>query len=83
MAIRSYGFVATVVAALLLVGSAFAQSTTPAPSTKASPAATRAPVVHSAVSLQCSKEADARGLHGKARKKFRAACKRNGGKPPS
>jgi hypothetical protein len=28
-------------------------------------------------SLECSKEADAKGLHGKEREKFRAACKRN------
>lgn len=28
-------------------------------------------------SLECSKEADAKGLHGKEREKFRAACKRH------
>jgi hypothetical protein len=33
------------------------------------------PVVHSPDSIQCSKEADAKGLHGKERKKFRAHCK--------
>jgi len=47
---------------------------TPAPATPA-PAA-KAPVVHSAASLECSKEADAKGLHGKERKKFRSECKR-------
>jgi hypothetical protein len=31
---------------------------------------------HSAISLECSKEADAKGLHGKERKHFRAKCKR-------
>jgi hypothetical protein len=31
--------------------------------------------VHSAESIECSKRADAKGLHGKARKKFRAHCK--------
>ncbi len=30
----------------------------------------------SALSLECSKKADAQGLRGKARKKFRSACKR-------
>ncbi|AGK58865.1 hypothetical protein HYPDE_35968 [Hyphomicrobium denitrificans 1NES1] len=35
------------------------------------------PVVHSPESIQCSKEADAKGLHGKERKKFRAECKKN------
>ncbi|MFL6791306.1 MAG: PsiF family protein, partial [Bradyrhizobium sp.] len=27
-------------------------------------------------SLECSKEADAKGLHGKERKKFRSECKK-------
>lgn len=40
--------------------------------TAASAAAPRTPQ-----SLQCSKEADAKGLHGKEREKFRAACKRH------
>ncbi len=35
------------------------------------------PVVHSAASIACSKEADAKGLHGKERKKFRAHCKKD------
>jgi hypothetical protein len=30
---------------------------------------------HTAKSIECSKEADAKGLHGKARKHFRSACK--------
>jgi len=63
-------------ASLLLAGSAFAQ--TPAP---AAPAATPAPTAksgkpHSAASIECSKEADAKGLHGKERKKFRSECKK-------
>jgi hypothetical protein len=28
----------------------------------------------SAASVECSKQADEKGLHGKARKKFRSAC---------
>jgi hypothetical protein len=32
--------------------------------------------VHSAESIECSKEADAKGLHGKERKKFRSECKK-------
>ena len=32
--------------------------------------------LRSAASLECSKEADAKGLHGKERKKFRADCKK-------
>ena len=74
--------VATAFASLLLMGSAFAQTpapAAPAPAAKMAPAAktdTKAPVVHTAASLECSKEADAKGLHGKERKKFRSECKK-------
>jgi hypothetical protein len=34
-----------------------------------------------AISKSCSHQADKQGLHGKARKAFRAKCKRHGGKP--
>ena len=63
--------IATAFASMLLMGSAFAQATAPAAKTD-----TKAPVVHSAASLECSKEADAKGLHGKERKKFRSECKK-------
>jgi len=33
-----------------------------------------------AISKSCSEQADAKGLHGKARKHFRSECKRHGGK---
>jgi hypothetical protein len=33
-----------------------------------------------AISKSCSDQASAKGLHGKARKEFRKACKHNGGK---
>lgn len=71
----------TAFASLLLMGSAFAQTTTPAPAAKAAPAPAataekKAPVVHSAASIECSKEADAKGLKGKERKKFRSECKK-------
>jgi hypothetical protein len=69
---------ATAVVSLLLVGAAFAQ--TPAPAA-APPAKTKAPVVHSEISIKCSKEADAKGLHGPERKKFRSECKKSGAKP--
>jgi psiF repeat len=62
---------ATAFASMLLMGSAFAQTTTPAAKTD-----TKAPMVRSAASLECSKEADAKGLHGKERKKFRSECKK-------
>jgi phosphate-selective porin len=73
---------ATAFASLLLMSSASAQTTapaTPAPAAKTAPAPkaeTKAPVVHTAASVECSKEADAKGLHGKERKKFRSDCKK-------
>ena len=69
--------VATAFASVLLMSSAFAQGTTPAPAASPAPAAKtdKKPVVHSAASIECSKEADAKGLHGKERKKFRSDCK--------
>ena len=57
-----------------VMGGAFAQTAAPAPA--APTAAKPAPVAHSAKSIECSKEADAKGLHGKDRKKFRAECKK-------
>ena len=34
-----------------------------------------------AISKACTEQADAKNLHGKARKKFRSDCKEHGGKP--
>jgi invasion protein IalB len=71
--------VATAFASLLLMSSAFAQTTAPAP---AAPAATAAPAAkkaqkpRTAASLECSKEADTKGVHGKERKKFMSDCKK-------
>jgi hypothetical protein len=62
-----------VITLLLLVGSAFAQST--------AAQTAKAAVVHTEISMKCSKEADAKGLHGKERKKFRSECKKTGAKP--
>jgi hypothetical protein len=63
---------AVALASLLLASSAFAQTAT-AP---AAPAAKteKAEKAHSPESLDCSKQADEKGLHGKERKKFRSAC---------
>ena len=76
---------ATALASLLLLTSAFAQTTTPAtptPAAKAAPAAKMVPAAkkaekpRTAASLQCSKDADAKGVHGKERKKFMSECKK-------
>ena len=75
---------ATAIAALLLMGSASAQTAAPAKTeppksdTKA-PAEKKATKPQTAASLECSKEADAKGLHGKERKKFRSECKKTAG----
>ncbi len=79
---------ATAIVSLLLAGSAFAQAPapTPAPVTKSAPAEKMAPAEKKAekprteASLECSKQADAKGLHGKERKKFRSECKKTGAK---
>ena len=67
---------ATAIATLLLSGSAFAQAAaTPPAADKAAPAAMDKKE-RSAASLECSKEADAKGVHGKERKKMMRACKK-------
>jgi hypothetical protein len=78
---------ATAIASLLLMSSAFAQTTTPAtpaPAAKTAPAPKAAPATaekkaekpRTAASLQCSKDADAKGVHGKERKTFMSDCKK-------
>jgi hypothetical protein len=56
------------VAVMFSVSVAFAQASAPAPAPDAAAKAAK--------SKECSKEADAKGLHGKARKEFRAKCKK-------
>ena len=79
------------IASLMLIGAAAAQSPapTPAPATQSTPAEKMAPAAKSdakaakprtEVSLECSKQADAKKLHGEERRKFRSACKKTGGK---
>ncbi len=73
--------IVTIFASLILAGSAFAQTpattTTPtSPTTKAAPAEKKTEKPRTAESLECSKQADAKGLHGKERKKFRSECKK-------
>ena len=72
---------ATAVVSLLLMGAVSAQTAAPA-KTEAPKAATKMPAAkkmakpRTAASLECSKEADEKGLKGKERKKFRSACKK-------
>jgi hypothetical protein len=62
---------ATLLALVISFGSAWAQA--PAPTTSQDQKKT--------ISKSCSDQANAKGLHGKARKKFRSECKRSAGKP--
>jgi hypothetical protein len=70
----------TAIASLLLAGSAYAQTPAPAPAaksdTKMAPAEKKAAAPRTAASLECSKEADGKSLHGKERKKFMSECKK-------
>jgi len=67
--------IGTVFVVSLLAGPALAQAPTPAPAAK-----TKAEKPRSAASLDCSKQADEKGLHGKERHQFRSKCKRDAAK---
>jgi hypothetical protein len=66
---------AFVLSLAVCAGTAFAQS--PPPAGKPAPTST---VDKKAISKACSDQANAKGLHGKDRKKFRSECKHHGGK---
>lgn len=75
------GFIATGAAAAATT----AATTTTAPATTTAAPAKKVKTTamtpeKTAISKQCSALADAQKLHGKAREKFRADCKKNGGK---
>jgi hypothetical protein len=70
---------ATAIASLFLIGSANAQTAAPAapaPAAKMAPADKKAEKPRTAASLECSKEADTKGIHGKERHKFMSECKK-------
>lgn len=74
----------TVVAAIvfsLAIGAGAALAKDPPPAADpAAPAAATAGTDKKAISKACSDLANAKGLHGKERKKFRSQCKHKGGK---
>lgn len=81
----------TTVLAVLAGAPAFAQTAAPGPTPKGGTAAVNtpkpvparmAPDPRSPASLDCSKQADDKGLHGKARKKFRSSCMMDAKKKP-
>jgi psiF repeat-containing protein len=59
----------------LMIGSASALAQAPAAPAKMTPEQKQA------ISKSCTDQANAKGLHGKERKKFRSECKHNAGKP--
>jgi hypothetical protein len=63
------------VAGTIGIASALAETSSPPPG--GTPTGTD----KAAISKACSQQADAQNLHGKARKQFRAACKKRGGAP--
>jgi hypothetical protein len=71
---------ATALASFLLMGGAFAQTAAPAAKdatkteAKAPAAEKKEAKPRTAESLECSKQADEKGLKGKERKKFRKEC---------
>lgn len=82
--------IVTLISANAMAQTATPSTTTTTPATTA-PAATAKTTVtttkqkaaqpaQTEVSKACSAQADAKGLHGKERSKFRSQCKKNGGK---
>jgi hypothetical protein len=61
-------FVLLVGAVALSAAAAFAQGSTKSKTS---------PTPRTAISIECSKQADAKGLHGKARRSFRGKCRRD------
>jgi hypothetical protein len=68
--------VAAAFASLIFASAAFAQSTTTTPAPGAAPAHAKATSTRerSPESIECSKQADEKGLKGKERRKFRREC---------
>jgi psiF repeat len=64
----------------LVIGAGTALAQNPAPAPSSAPPAGAAATDKKAISKACSDQANAKGLHGKARKKFRSECKHSGGK---
>ena len=62
---------------LLFATPVFAQSTAAAAKSEMAAPTAKTSKPRTAESLECSKEADAKGLHGKERKKFRSECKKS------
>ena len=73
---RPMTFCAAILSLTIATVSASAQT----PSSRAA-APVASPSDKQAISKACSDQANAKGLHGKERKKFRSDCKKRGGTP--
>jgi psiF repeat len=71
---------ATTMLLLLALGVATALAQSPPPAPSGQPAA-MSQAQKQAISKSCTDQANAKGLHGKTRKKFRSECKRAAGRP--
>jgi hypothetical protein len=61
-------------------GAALAQAPAPLPTGQAAATSHKGADQKKAISKSCTDQANAKGLHGKARKKFRSECKHAGAK---
>jgi hypothetical protein len=62
------------------MGPCLAQGPAPAPTGQGTAVSAVSSGEKKAISKSCTDQANAKGLHGEARKKFRSDCKRAGGK---
>ena len=78
MKISSRAAAAVLTSLVLLASPALAQTSAPAAKSDSTAPASdkKMQKPRTAESIECSKEADAKGLHGKERKKFRSECKK-------
>jgi psiF repeat len=78
MKISSRAAAAVLTSLVLLASPALAQTSAPAAKSDSTAPASdkKMQKPRTAASIECSKEADAKGLHGKERKKFRSECKK-------
>ena len=72
--------VSAVLLSLAIGGTALAQAPAPTPTAHPTSAAQMSADQKKAISKSCTDQANAKGLHGKERKKFRSECKKAGGK---
>jgi hypothetical protein len=78
--IRSSMVAASLFALIAGAGTAWAENPPPAASDQPAMSSKMSAADKKAISKSCTDQANAKGLHGVARKKFRSACKKAGGK---